>query len=1255
MASPDDQLQTELALLRDSGLFMPEFVLARNAALAASALDPLAYYCRFGWRRGEWPNPYFDPAFYLAANQDVAQAGVNPLLHYVMHGDREGRDPSPFFHVKWYRARYGLALAQNALAHFLARRRTGEVAPVAFFDPLWYLEQNPDVATNGGDPFEHFMAFGAPELRDPCEAFDIKFYVARYGALLAGQNPLLHFLQHRDSGKFVPARPEHEKLIPGAVKTATRPGEDFEEFRAVPPGAAVRAKLLAFYLPQFHRIAENDVWWGKGFTDWTNLMRAVPRFAGHVQPRVPRDLGFYDLADPAVLRRQAAMAQNAGLHGFVFYHYWFDGKRLLEGPLNLLLADQSIAMPFCVMWANENFTRRWDGLEREVLLSQDYREADDEALIAAFLKLFADVRYIRISGRPLLMIYRASLIPDAARRLAKWRKMFAAAGETPLLVMAQSFGDEDPRPYGLDGAVEFPPHKVTDSVERINDRLDLFDPEFSAAVYDYGEVAAASLAADHEYPLIRTVAPGWDNDPRREGRGLVLHGATPAKYQDWLDKTIAAAAQKPFFDETIVCINAWNEWAEGAFLEPDVHFGAAFLNATGRAVCGAAPAGKTILVLVGHDAQPHGAQLLLLDLARRYAVVCGFEVQVLLLGAGRLVQDYETFAEVTLATDKAGAQKFARRMAAAGAREAIVNSAASARIVPVLQAAGLRVTLLVHEMPKLLAEYNLNVQARLGALAADNVVFASFAVRSAFCAALDIKLKRAVILPQGNYHEIAFDPTLRAQTRRLLNIADGEFLVLGVGFGDLRKGFDVFIQLAGKALAARKTVHFAWVGDVHPALKTYLAAEIAALGGRFHIAGFSRDVAKFYAAADVFALTSREDPYPTVALEALAAGLPVVAFDQSGGIPELLRANQAGAVAKTGDADDFRKKLLALLDRAALDAERPRRMAMAAQQFDQRDYVAALIKLARPAQLDVSVCVLNFNYARYLRDRLATVFAQTYPVREILLLDDASTDESVELAEMLAAEAGRTITVVRNAQNSGAVFTQWRRAAETANGEFLWLAEADDSAAPDLLARLADTLAADPAMAMAFCDSRVIDGEGKMLGADYQMEYRAAGVDLSVSRSWDGQEFARDVLSVQNLMFNVSGVLWRRTALLDALARCGTELDALRVAGDWRLYLEILTGRPAQTIGYVAAPLNRHRRHAASAVAEADAALHLGEIGRMQALAAARLALGPAARAAQAAYLETVKNQFDIGRRNPGVEEDVDAATSGGSKQALLF
>jgi len=1147
MADGDKYFELETGAIRASGLFLAAWYVERHPDIAGSGADPVEYYCRIGWRQGDQPNPYFDPGFYLATNQDVARAGMNPLLHYVLHGDKEGRDPSAFFHAKWYRAQYHIPAQDLALKHFLDRRFSGEVAPVPLFDPVYYFDTNPDVAAAGSDPFEHFLAFGEMESRNPAADFDIKFYISRYGAVLHGQNPLLHYLANRGTGLFSPSRPDHEALIPGAVRHATRPSPYFEEFRPVPAGTPRRARLLAYYLPQFHQIPENDAWWGKGFTDWTNLARALPRFAGHLQPRVPRDLGFYALDNPATLRRQIELAAGAGLSGFVFYFYWFNGKRLLDGPLNMLLADPTLEFPFCVMWANENFTRRWDGLERDVLMTQEYRAEDDAALIACFAELFKDSRYIRIDNRPLLMLYRASLIPDAARRIAAWRKRFRQAhNENPIIIMAQSLGDYDPTPYGLDGAVEFPPHKISEEVPRINARLDLFDPDFAAAVYDYEAIANASLAAPKpSYPLIKSLAPGWDNDPRREGKGLVLHAATPAKYQVWLEGLVRQGEEQKFFGEKIICVNAWNEWAEGAFLEPDIHFGAAFLNATGRALCGTAPDSRAKLLLVGHDAQPHGAQMLLLNLARHYAQVWGFEVFLLLLGAGPLVTDYQQTANVTLTNDKATIANAIANYAAMGITTAIVNSAAAARLVPALAERGMAVTLLIHEMPLLLAEYNLQTQAKLGALAAKHTVFSSAFARDRFTASLGIKLPGALIMPQGNYQNVRFSADSRGEIRRKLGIAPDAFMVLGAGFGDLRKGFDLFMQIAVKTISSRADVHFVWVGDIQPALKTYLSTdmEAAAATGRFHHIGFTAGIAPYFSAADVYALTSREDPYPTVALEAVAAGAPLIAFDASGGIPELIRTNKAGAVATAGDTDDFRKKLLLLLNHEKLQTERQRLCAIATREFSQAGYARKLLLAAQPALKTISVCVIGGN-ARHLRPRLASIFAQSYPVCEILV--------SGTLAPAISTESQRVISTSP---------AQWPQAAREALGDYIWFAQADDLCEPYFLSRLVEAMEAAGDAVLGFSGSRIIDEAGRIAEAGLP----------AASATWPVAAFAKKFLSAQNLIPSISAILWRRDALLAALD------SGPQTEGDWRDYLGLL--KPGGgTVVYLGEPLNHHRR-----------------------------------------------------------------------------
>ena len=388
-----------------------------------------------------------------------------------------------------------------------------------------------------------------------------------------------------------------------------RAGSAFKSLGAKIEATAGLPKVVALYLPQFHSIPENDLWWGAGFTEWRNLPRGLPRFEGHVQPRIPRDLGFYTLEGTATLRRQIELAQRSGIHGFCFYYYNFNGHRLLERPVETFLAEQDIDFPFCIMWANENWSRRWDGSEREVLIQQDYRPQDLAGLIDDIARHMRDPRYMRTAeGRPLFFLYRADVIPDCLDTIAAWRERFRSVHDLdPLIVMSQSFGVEDPRPLGFDGAIEFPPHKLSAKLSPLNRSLRILDADFQGEVKDYAGVVQESLAALNEpFPLIKTAFPSWDNDARRQGHGLVIANSTPKAFEDWMSKLLKHAAENTFYGESIVFVNAWNEWCEGAYLEPDTHFGYAYLNALGRALT-SLQADFRRIVLIGHDAFPSGA------------------------------------------------------------------------------------------------------------------------------------------------------------------------------------------------------------------------------------------------------------------------------------------------------------------------------------------------------------------------------------------------------------------------------------------------------------------------------------------------------------------------------------------------------------------------------------------------------------------------------------------------------------------------
>nr|WP_092074324.1 glycoside hydrolase family 99-like domain-containing protein [Dendrosporobacter quercicolus]NSL49228.1 glycoside hydrolase family 99-like domain-containing protein [Dendrosporobacter quercicolus DSM 1736]SDM88569.1 Glycosyltransferase WbsX [Dendrosporobacter quercicolus] len=352
-------------------------------------------------------------------------------------------------------------------------------------------------------------------------------------------------------------------------------------------------KLIAFYLPQFHSIPENDLWWGKGFTEWTNVTKAVPQYMGHYQPQLPIDLGFYDLRNIEVMKRQIELARKYGIFGFCFYHYWFAGKRLLEMPVNKLLNHLELDIPFCLCWANENWNRRWDAKENELLIAQNHSPEDDVAFIEDISRHFSDTRYIRIQGKPLLIIYRPLLFPDITATVERWRTYCIRAGIGDLFIIGvKNYGFNNPRKYGLDAAVEFPPHDFCR--HNISNDILLMNPQFKGLIYDYQKDIDKRLEIIKRRMLVeknqndditfRTVMPGWDNTARRPNNSLIYHGSSPEKYQKWLENIILLSKSQASIDTQMVFINAWNEWAEGAHLEPDRKYGYAYLQATANAL-----------------------------------------------------------------------------------------------------------------------------------------------------------------------------------------------------------------------------------------------------------------------------------------------------------------------------------------------------------------------------------------------------------------------------------------------------------------------------------------------------------------------------------------------------------------------------------------------------------------------------------------------------------------------------------------------
>lgn len=360
--------------------------------------------------------------------------------------------------------------------------------------------------------------------------------------------------------------------------------DEFVKIMVSPPVIAASCpKLIAFYLPQFHPFPENDLWWGRGFTEWSNVTKAVPQFVGHYQPHLPIDLGFYDLRVPEIMQRQVELAKLYGIYGFCFHYYWFSGKRLMERPIFDFLKYKNIDIPFCLCWANEPWSRRWDGSEDDLLIRQDLWPDDDARFIDDLLPFISDKRYMTIDGRPMLIIYRPhfwnknrvlNLVENMRRQAVK----HGFKGLFLITALSHDFFD-DPRDWGFDAGVEFPPHLCGGVPQSQN--LQLINPNFQGSVHDMRAlVDAGEYMRPSAFTTFKTVFPSWDNTARKEANAYVFHRSSPAIYAKWLNNTLRYTHAHNGPDEQFVFVNAWNEWAEGAHLEPDRRYGYAYLQAT---------------------------------------------------------------------------------------------------------------------------------------------------------------------------------------------------------------------------------------------------------------------------------------------------------------------------------------------------------------------------------------------------------------------------------------------------------------------------------------------------------------------------------------------------------------------------------------------------------------------------------------------------------------------------------------------------
>lgn len=517
--------------------------------------------------------------FILFLNNDVqvTQGWLDPLVDAFRHNAHVGAAGPKIIYPSGHLQEAGVMLLANGNSELIGlgdnpdRPRYNFLRGVDYCSGAALLVKKQIFLETGGFWDELAPAY--------CEDLELCLRLSHQGLriLYVPQSIVVHHLSRTTAASD--SNQKMQMIVQNRQKVAERWQVKIDELN--------KPRVFAFYLPQFHAFPENDLWWGKGFTEWTNVTRAQPMFRGHYQPQLPADLGFYDLRIPGIMAAQADLARRYGIEGFCFYYYWFDGKRLLDAPLEAMLESGDPDFPFMLCWANENWSRRWDGQDHEVLMAQKHSPNDDHAVITDIMRYMRDSRYVRIDGKPILLVYRVDLFPDFVATAKRWRQACLNAGLGEIFLVAvesMQLGADglNPARYGCDGSVQFPPHgNPVPADMRGRDIVS----GFKGQIYDYEASALAFVQKEPtDMPRFPGVMPAWDNTARRMERAAIFDGASPGAFQAWLEEALRQTHEHNAPEHRLVFINAWNEWAEGAQLEPDRLHGHARLEAVRNAL-----------------------------------------------------------------------------------------------------------------------------------------------------------------------------------------------------------------------------------------------------------------------------------------------------------------------------------------------------------------------------------------------------------------------------------------------------------------------------------------------------------------------------------------------------------------------------------------------------------------------------------------------------------------------------------------------
>lgn len=922
---------------------------------------------------------------------------------------------------------------------------------------------------------------------------------------------------NRESGGKGMGAPEstvslHDRLFNFWVRNALGQYDQQEHVaiaRHAPPSHLSDVKLIAYYLPQFHPIPENNAWWGEGFTEWRNVVRAFPNFEGHYQPRIPGELGFYDLRSVDVMRRQVELAKLYGISAFCFHFYWFGGKTLLELPVRNYLENKDVDLPFCLCWANENWSRRWDGSEHEVLIAQRHSPEDDEAFLRHVERYFRDDRYLKVDGKPVLTVYRPSILPDARATTDRWRRLAEEMGYPGLyLIATNAFAFKKYAELGFDALSEFPPHHVV--APNVQAHFELTTLRTGWRVRLYEDVVASELVRD---PGPGRIHPGimmaWDNSARRPKAGEIIHGSTPALFKQWLRHCFTRARANPD-DQQFVFINAWNEWAEGTYLEPDKRFGYAFLNACAEEIrhdtngiemqpeiinggCSFDPAKETVLMCAHHaHTQVFGAERSFLDALR--AVSASGRNTVVTLPA-HPHPDYMTalldhaseirvfpYSQWThdIESSLSTVPDFISTIRDVRADLVYVNTIVLRAPLDAARLTNTPVVVHVREIIKADEE----LQNQIGLPGDDIARFigrhSAYLVANSAATAASFEGVAPIVTVPNIVAVSEFD---------IAPIGAEQFVYFALISSNLpKKGVEDFVELARRCESTVPEAKFRIIGPLgRPQIRAYQnKSKLAPKNLEF--LDYLQTPQEALSRADVVLNMSHfQESFGRTVLEAMAAGRPVIVYDW-GALPELVEDRKSGFVVPFRDIDTAAQAVKTLADRTTLARmgaaarERARRISdrayhdeaigkVVSQVLSERkaaaaaysDVVGQRISAVAAHEVDIVICV--HNALEDARACLESVERYRNPRHSIVLVDDGSDEETQAFLRSFATERSH-VRLHRNSIAQG--YTKAANAgARMAKGEFIIFLNSDTIVTSKWAEKLIDGLQSRPGIGMA--------------------------------------------------------------------------------------------------------------------------------------------------------------------------------------------